>query len=119
MKVFQRPVITKKKKLRLTPLFILDQSSGAVTLGLCSGFGLRHPHPTPSVCRLEIWPGYVTSVLQYENDITLCADISHKLFRMETAYDVIMRIREEARRANINVKERAAKELVGSVVFTR
>uniref|UniRef100_A0A2K5E1P0 Piwi like RNA-mediated silencing 3 n=3 Tax=Platyrrhini TaxID=9479 RepID=A0A2K5E1P0_AOTNA len=39
---------------------------------------------------LEIWRGYVTSILQYENSITLCADVNHKLLRIETVYDFII-----------------------------
>nr|XP_019611125.1 PREDICTED: piwi-like protein 3 [Rhinolophus sinicus] len=69
--------------------------------------------------KLEVWPGYITSILQYENDMTLCADVNHKLLRMETAYDVIMRIREEAKSKNLDVEKQVAKELVGSIVFTK
>ncbi|XP_015446018.1 piwi-like protein 3 [Pteropus alecto] len=69
--------------------------------------------------KLEIWPGYVTSILQYENSMTLCADVNHKLLRMETAYDLIMRIREDAKKKGIDVKEQVSKELVGSIVFTK
>lgn len=86
---------------------------------LCSEFGLCHPHLTYSICRLEVWPGYITSILQYENDVTLCADVNHKLLRMETAYDVIMRIREDAKNKNLDVEKQVAKELVGSIVFTK
>ena len=27
----------------------------------------------------EIWPGFVTSILQYERNVLLCAEISHKV----------------------------------------
>ncbi|XP_047418145.1 piwi-like protein 3 [Sciurus carolinensis] len=66
--------------------------------------------------RLEVLPGYVTSILPYENSLTLCADLSHKLLRMETAYDLIMKIFESNVR---NFKEKVEKELVGLIVFTR
>ncbi|KAM5200114.1 piwi-like protein 3 isoform 2-T2 [Hipposideros larvatus] len=69
--------------------------------------------------KLEVWPGYVTSILQYENAMTLCADVNHKLLRMETAYDLIMRICEDARNKNLDVRKRVSKELVGSIVFTK
>lgn len=51
--------------------------------------------------------------------MTLCADVNHKLLRMETAYDLIMRIREDAKKKGIDVKEQVSKELVGSIVFTK
>lgn len=51
--------------------------------------------------------------------MTLCADVNHKLLRMETAYDVIMRIREDAKNKNLDVEKQVAKELVGSIVFTK
>ncbi|XP_077652589.1 piwi-like protein 3 [Urocitellus parryii] len=63
--------------------------------------------------RLEVLPGYITSILPYENSLTLCADLSHKLLRLETAYDLIMRLKENNEYAKIE------KELVGSIVFTR
>uniref|UniRef100_A0A8C4LIM1 Piwi like RNA-mediated gene silencing 3 n=1 Tax=Equus asinus asinus TaxID=83772 RepID=A0A8C4LIM1_EQUAS len=69
-----------------------------------------------AIC-LEVWPGYFTSILEYENSITLCADVSHKLLRMETAYDVIMRIVDTPREGD--VKQRVSKALVGLIVLTK
>uniref|UniRef100_A0A4X1SML5 Piwi like RNA-mediated silencing 3 n=2 Tax=Sus scrofa TaxID=9823 RepID=A0A4X1SML5_PIG len=67
--------------------------------------------------RLEIWCGYVTSVLPYETGLTLCADVIHKVLRMETAYDLISRIHEKAE--GKDVKEKIFKKLVGSSVLTK
>ncbi|KAM9055897.1 LOW QUALITY PROTEIN: piwi-like protein 3 [Megaptera novaeangliae] len=67
--------------------------------------------------RLEIWPGYVTSILPYETGLMLCADVSHKLLRMETAYDLISHTREKAREED--AKEKILKKLVGSSVLTK
>ncbi|KAF4011631.1 hypothetical protein G4228_003101 [Cervus hanglu yarkandensis] len=67
--------------------------------------------------RLEIWPGYVTSILPYEIGLTLCADVSHKLLRMETAYDLISHTHEKAR--GEDAKEKILRELVGSSVLTK
>uniref|UniRef100_A0A8C6DG33 Piwi like RNA-mediated silencing 3 n=1 Tax=Moschus moschiferus TaxID=68415 RepID=A0A8C6DG33_MOSMO len=67
--------------------------------------------------RLEIWPGYVTSILPCEIGLTLCADVSHKLLRMETAYDLISHTREEAR--GEDAKEKILRKLVGSSVLTK
>ncbi|XP_058387642.1 piwi-like protein 3 [Diceros bicornis minor] len=67
--------------------------------------------------RLEIWPGYFTSILEYENSITLCADVNHKLLRMETAYDLIMRICDSNR--GEDAKKQVSKALVGLIVLTK
>nr|QWT68870.1 piwi-like RNA-mediated gene silencing protein [Cyprinus carpio] len=37
--------------------------------------------------RLTIWPGFVTTILQYESSIMLCTDVSHKVLRSETVLD--------------------------------
>ena len=29
--------------------------------------------------KLELWPGYLTSIRQHENDILMCAEITHKV----------------------------------------
>ncbi|XP_062038298.1 piwi-like protein 3 [Lepus europaeus] len=66
---------------------------------------------------MEIWPGYITSILQYENSLTLCADVSHKLIRMETAYDIIARIYENNQYGDW--KKSVEEELIGSIVITK
>nr|XP_012632060.1 piwi-like protein 3 isoform X2 [Microcebus murinus] len=65
--------------------------------------------------KLDIFPGYVTSILQYENSITLCADVSHKLMRQQTAYDLIQHTSGETQE---RIKKKVADELVGSIVVT-
>ncbi|XP_051691426.1 piwi-like protein 3 [Oryctolagus cuniculus] len=67
--------------------------------------------------KMEIWPGYITSILQYENSLTLCADVSHKLIRMETAYDIIVRIYENTQYGDW--KKRVEEELIGSIIITK
>ena len=42
--------------------------------------------------KLEIWPGYVTSVREHEGGLFLECDVSHKVLRAETAYEVISAI---------------------------
>uniref|UniRef100_A0A8C0TW56 Piwi like RNA-mediated gene silencing 3 n=1 Tax=Canis lupus familiaris TaxID=9615 RepID=A0A8C0TW56_CANLF len=66
--------------------------------------------------KLVIWPGYVTSILEYETSITLCADVNHKLLRMQTAYDLITGLRDpQTKKEDV---EQVSKELIGSIVFT-
>ena len=63
---------------------------------------------------MELWPGFVTSILQYERNVMLCADISHKIMRTDTVLDFFYEIRNER-----NFTEKAIKTLVGEIVLTR
>ncbi|CAG9802484.1 unnamed protein product [Chironomus riparius] len=65
--------------------------------------------------KLELWPGYVTSIRTHEDKILLCCEISHKVLRQETALDVFHRCRQESNDAKTAFK----KEIIGSVVITR
>lgn len=38
---------------------------------------------------MELWPGYQTSIRQHEQDILLCAEITHKVMRTETVYNIL------------------------------
>ncbi|XP_021919553.1 piwi-like protein Siwi isoform X2 [Zootermopsis nevadensis] len=39
--------------------------------------------------QLEIWPGYVTSIRQHESEMLLCTEITHKVMRKDTAYNLL------------------------------
>ena len=39
--------------------------------------------------KLEIWPGYVTAVQEYEGGLMLNLDVSHKVLRTQTAHDLV------------------------------
>ena len=39
--------------------------------------------------KLEVWPGYVTHVEEKEGGLMLTCDVSHRVLRAETAYDVL------------------------------
>ncbi|XP_044315488.1 protein piwi isoform X1 [Drosophila rhopaloa] len=41
--------------------------------------------------KMELWPGYETSIRQHEKDILLCTEIAHKVMRTETIYDIMRR----------------------------
>lgn len=38
---------------------------------------------------IELWPGYVTSIRQFENNILMCAEITHKVMRTDTVFDFL------------------------------
>lgn len=41
------------------------------------------------VIRLEVWPGCVTAVEEYEGGILLNCDASHRVLQSNTVYDVM------------------------------
>jgi hypothetical protein len=41
------------------------------------------------VVRLEVWPGYVTAVDEYEGGIQLCCDCSHRVLRTQTVHELM------------------------------
>ncbi|TGZ48140.1 piwi-like protein Ago3 [Temnothorax longispinosus] len=66
--------------------------------------------------RLEVWPGYVTAVNEYEGGLKLCLDAKHRVMRTETVRDLI---REIYHKAQYNYKDAVINEIVGSSVLTR
>ncbi|XP_071783915.1 piwi-like protein 1 isoform X2 [Centroberyx gerrardi] len=67
--------------------------------------------------RLTIWPGFTTTILQYESSIMLCTDVSHKVLRSETVLDFMANLRQRC--GNQRFPEACAKELVGLIVLTK
>ena len=66
--------------------------------------------------KLEIWPGYVTAVHEFEGGVMLCLDVSHKVLRMSTAYDLLQDVYKKDKD---NLQVNAVKALLGSVVLTK
>lgn len=69
--------------------------------------------------QFELWPGFITSILQYEKHTMLCAEISHKLMRTDTVLKILMGMHRECRDRNKNFQEEVTKFLVGQIVLTR
>lgn len=65
--------------------------------------------------KLEVWPGYVTAVQEYEGGIMLNCDASFRVLRTVTAREVMMEVSRQGRDA----KESVSKALIGTVVLTR
>lgn len=74
------------------------------------------PDP-PCVGRLVIWPGFTTSILQYENNIMLCTDVSHKVLRSETVLDFMFNLYQQTEEHKF--QEQVSKELIGLIVLTK
>ncbi|XP_075119109.1 piwi-like protein 1 [Leptodactylus fuscus] len=67
--------------------------------------------------RLAIWPGFSTSILQYETSIMLSIDVSHKVLRNETVHDMMTNIYSSA--GPQKFQDICIKELIGQIVLTK
>uniref|UniRef100_A0A1B0GJP8 Uncharacterized protein n=2 Tax=Lutzomyia longipalpis TaxID=7200 RepID=A0A1B0GJP8_LUTLO len=38
---------------------------------------------------MQLWPGFATSIRQHERDIMICTEVTHKVIRMESCYQVM------------------------------
>ncbi|XP_068122739.1 UV radiation resistance-associated gene protein isoform X3 [Hyperolius riggenbachi] len=66
--------------------------------------------------RLTLWPGFATSILQYESSILLNVDISHKVMRNETVLDLMQNIYSSSDKRFFH--DICYKELVGQIILT-
>jgi len=67
-------------------------------------------------CRLEVWPGYDTSILQFENGPGLVVDVIHKMISLQTVLDCMQDLYE---RSAATFRESCLREIVGQIVITR
>ena len=66
--------------------------------------------------RLELWPGYVTSVRYYDGGLLLVTDVSHRTLRTDTVLDVMYEMYQKYPR---NFQDQVSRKLIGCVVLTR
>uniref|UniRef100_A0A3P8SKU5 Piwi-like RNA-mediated gene silencing 1 n=1 Tax=Amphiprion percula TaxID=161767 RepID=A0A3P8SKU5_AMPPE len=67
--------------------------------------------------KLTIWPGFTTTILQYESAIMMCIDVSHRVLRSETVLDFMASLRQQC--GNQRFTEICAKELIGLIILTK
>lgn len=60
--------------------------------------------------RLELWPGYITSMRNHENRIMLCVEVTHKVLRQDSCLQLIHSFRSN--------QQALFSELIGNVVMT-
>lgn len=65
--------------------------------------------------KVELWPGYITSIRQHEEDVLVCCEVSHKVMRMQTVYEVLVNHRKDDAE---NFKDNFKREIIGSTVLT-
>ncbi|XP_029162775.1 piwi-like protein Ago3 [Nylanderia fulva] len=66
--------------------------------------------------RLEVWPGYVTAINEYDGGLKLCLDSKHRVMRTETVRDIITDIFNKNDR---NARDMVVNEVIGTSVLTR
>lgn len=64
--------------------------------------------------KVQIWPGFTTSIRQYEYDILLNSKIINKIMREETVYQVIRDCTNHGK----DYRERVMKLIIGTTVLT-
>lgn len=83
-------------------------------------FGRKLFDPTaPSLIpqhKLEVWPGYVTAVDEYEDGVMLCLDVSHRVLCQSTVLDMM---RNAYRSDGANFQKTIMTALLGMVILTR
>lgn len=65
--------------------------------------------------KLELWPGYVTSIRQHEQSIMLCAEITTKVMRMDTVHHLLVECSREDRG---NFRTLFQTRIIGCIVLT-
>lgn len=66
--------------------------------------------------KVELWPGYITSIRQHEQNFLICAEVSHKVMRQETIYEILRTARQDH---GANWQSAFSKEIIGSIVLTK
>ena len=67
---------------------------------------------------LEVWPGFTTSILQYESQVMLCCDVSFKILHTNTVLDSMYQIFDNCQ--NVDSFHSTCKaQLIGQIVLTR
>uniref|UniRef100_A0A673H435 Piwi-like protein 2 n=1 Tax=Sinocyclocheilus rhinocerous TaxID=307959 RepID=A0A673H435_9TELE len=82
--------------------------------------GRNHYDPNAVVIlgkhRLQVWPGYSTSIKHTDGGLYLIVDVSHKVLRNDSVLDVMNLIYQGSR---ASFQDECTKEFVGSIVITR
>lgn len=83
-------------------------------------FGKKQFDPTAPMIipqhKLEVWPGYVTAVNEYDGGVMLCLDVSHRVLCQTTCLDLL---RSAYHSDSSNYQRNASTALLGAVVLTR
>lgn len=65
--------------------------------------------------KMELWPGYVTSIRQHETKILMCSEITHKVMRRDTVLDFLRECHQHNQKDARKLFEQG---IIGAVVLT-
>jgi aubergine len=65
--------------------------------------------------KLQIWPGYITSIREHEHDRLMCVELAHKIIRDENCLDIF---RSTEVQSTSDPQTRYKELMLGSVVMT-
>merc|ERR1719431_1385013 len=68
--------------------------------------------------KLELWPGYVTSIRQHEEKVLMCCEISHKVLRTDTVLDQMGEVFQKTK-GGPSFHAEVEKALLGAIIITR
>ncbi|XP_030750694.1 piwi-like protein Siwi [Sitophilus oryzae] len=63
---------------------------------------------------LELWPGFETSMRQYDAGIMLTVDLKFKMLRMDNVYDLLLECSQKSKNPKVEFQQR----VIGSIVMT-
>lgn len=69
--------------------------------------------------KLAVWPGFVTSILQFETSTMLMADLCHKILHTSSVLDIMYEMYNKHRGNTQNFHEACSKKIIGQIVLTR
>lgn len=115
-------VVTYRRKKRLAECIDLYNNLFSRIMKILNfvQFGQKKFDPTEPIIipqhKLEIWPGYVTAVDEYEGGLMLCLDVSHRVLCQTTVLEHLSNV---YRSDSARFRENSVKSLLGQVVLTR
>ncbi|XP_071451849.1 piwi-like protein Siwi [Hetaerina americana] len=65
--------------------------------------------------KMQLWPGYITSIRQHEKEVMMCAEITHKVMRRDTVLDQLTEIYA---RNNTDYQRVFKLHILGTIVLT-
>ncbi|XP_014477907.1 PREDICTED: protein aubergine-like [Dinoponera quadriceps] len=65
--------------------------------------------------KLELWPGYITSIHQHEYNILMCCEVSHKVMRQQTLLDILA---DCYRHNSHDFRSEFCRNVIGIIVLT-
>lgn len=67
---------------------------------------------------LQIWPGYVTAVHEFEDGLYLVMDVAHKVLRSQTCLELMMNLYQKYGNSP-DFRNEVTKALCGNIVLTK